>query len=224
MPKNKIGEITISIMIFIIVIFFIIYIKQINQKYNNHIQKLNTEITKITKENNIYKNNISIIKNNKNKIKNNLLNALYYFNKNVDPMIANQIIDALIIDCKKVNLPPLLSLCIIKQESNFNPLSNNNLNAIGLMQIIPKYHQDKIKKHGWKPHELFFIKNNILLGTEILKEYFINSKNNMVKALQKYVGASVKSNAKKYIENIINDYVSLNVILFMNNRIKKREL
>ena len=56
-----------------------------------------------------------------------------------------------------------------------------------------------------------------MLGTEILEEYF-NDTGNMSSALQKYVGATVKENAKQYIENITNNYITLNVMLFMDKK------
>jgi len=173
-------------------------------------------------ENKALKENEIVEKIEKEDVKQNLSNSLSYLNPNVDPLIKEQIVDALITESKKQNLPPLLPLCIIRFESNFNPLIKNKLGATGLMQIIPKYHQDKIDEHGWKAHEVFFIKNNILLGCQILKEYFEAADNDIGKALQKYVGAIEKKNAGTYIEDIISNYLSLDIIYFMDN-IKKME-
>ena len=99
-------------------------------------------------------------------------------------------------------------ICLIHQESSFRPLAENKSGALGLMQIIPKYHQNKIDEMGLKRNELFYIENNIKLGIRILKEYF-DSKENIVDALQKYVGATVKVNAGNYMEKIINNYITL---------------
>lgn len=219
--KNKIsfaiGSVVIGLIVLscCLIIFNQININNYKKKTETRVLKLDVELNNLTKE----RDSLLVYKKKADNLKQNLMDSFTYLNPNVDPLIKEQIVNSLISECSKVNLPPLLVLCIIKQESNFNPLVKNGIDATGLMQIIPKYHQDKIEAHGWKPHEIFFIKNNILLGTEILKQYFIEEDNNMVKGLQKYVGAIVKSNASKYIENIINDYVSLEVMFFMDNRV-----
>jgi len=139
-----------------------------------------------------------------------LLNTITMFNKNVDPSIKNIIIDTLLIECTKYDIPPLLIICLIKEESNFNPLAENKSGALGLMQIIPKYHKNKMDALGINRNELFYIKNNLTVGVQILNEYFSKTKD-MTKALQKYVGASHISKADKYINNIVNNYITLTI-------------
>ncbi len=201
--------IKIIFFIFIMFIFITIYIdiqtnkqqfKQLQLDYQNSIEK-NKKLINI--QNKLISNNLEIKKF--------LLDSLYYLNPNIDTQIQIQIVESLIVECKKVNLPPLLVLCLIKEESMFNPLAKSSMGAIRLMQIIPKFHNNKITKNKLKPNEVYYIKNNIQLGCEILKEYF-NDKKNIVEALQKYVGAINKKNASKYIENIINNYITLEIM------------
>lgn len=151
------------------------------------------------------------------KFKQALLDSVSYMNPRIDPSINEQIVEVTINESKKYNFPPLLLLCVMNEESNFNPLARNNLGTVGLMQVIPEFHKKKIDKYKLKVHEVYFIKNNIILGTEILEDYF-NETGNMSSALQKYVGATVKENAKQYIDNITNNYITLNVMLFMNKK------
>jgi len=146
-----------------------------------------------------------------------LIDSVSYMNPRIDPLINEQIVDITIKESRKYKFPPLLILCIINEESEFNPLARNSMGTVGLMQVIPEYHKKKIDKYKLKVHEVYFIKNNIILGTEILEEYF-NETGNMSSALQKYVGATVKENAKQYIENITNNYITLNVLLFMDKK------
>lgn len=153
--------------------------------------------------------------------KKNLLKSIDHLNPYVDPQIKDQIVKSLIEECESQKLPPLLILCLIKEESNYNPMVENSLGAIGLMQIIPKYHQDKIKKLNLNKYELFHIRNNIILGTQILRQYFDQNNNDIVKGLQKYVGATIRSNAGQYIENIINNYISLQIIYFTDYEIQE---
>lgn len=145
--------------------------------------------------------------------KNSMIDSLYYLKSNINPEISTKIINSIIKNANKNNIPPLLILCLIFQESSFNHMAHNDYGAIGLMQIVPKYHEEKIKNHDIEINELYYIDNNITIGTLILKEYF-NKSENIVKALQKYVGASVKSNASKYIENILNSYITLQLKFF----------
>jgi len=186
------------------------------------IKNLTEANTAVIVETKILKKN-AVVEDKKVDIRGSLSAALTHLNPRVDPLIKEQIVDALITESEKQNLPPLLPLCVIRFESNFNPLIKNKLGASGLMQVIPKYHQDKIDEYGWKPHEVFFIENNILLGCQILKEYFETTDNDIGKALQKYVGAIEKKNAGTYIEDIINSYLSLDIIYFMKNQKKLEE-
>jgi len=213
----------VVIIIFISLVITISY-KNLQDKYQKNLMEFNSRLTEFKTRVKQLKEDSAELKEIKKSIntvstdtKQQLLDSLSHLNPNVDPQIQEQIVVSLMTECEKQNLPPLLALCIIKDESNFNPLVKNSLNASGLMQVIPKYHQDKIDKHGWKSHEVFFIKNNILLGCEILRQYFNEQDNDIVKALQKYVGAIEKKNASKYIENIINNYISLDIIYFMGN-------
>jgi soluble lytic murein transglycosylase-like protein len=151
--------------------------------------------------------------NDKKQFKQNMIKSLYYLKSNADPKISNKIVDSIIKNANENNMPPLLILCLIFQESSFNHLASNKYNAIGLMQIIPKYHQEKIDNYCNNIDELYHIDNNIAIGTLILKEYF-NKSENIIKALQKYVGALVKENASKYIENILNNYITLQIKFF----------
>lgn len=141
----------------------------------------------------------------------NLLLAVSFLNPNVDEIISKQIIKAVIEECDKVYLPPLLILCIINEESKFDQLAVNKSGAKGLMQVITKYHPDKVE--NMKPNEVFFIKNNISIGIRVFKEYF-NEYGNIINALQKYVGATTKDNAREYIENIISNYLTIEAILY----------
>ena len=203
----------------------------INIINETHKNKLKSKISNIKNENNILKNNLGnirkdintktekikyheeMIKMSKKDFKNGMINSFNHLKSNVDPIVMDKIIDSIIIESNKNDIPALLILCLMFQESSFNHLASNSLNATGLMQIVPKYHQDKIDKFGIENNELFHIDNNIMIGVLILKDYF-DSSENIIEALQKYVGASTKNNASKYIENILNYYISLQMIYF----------
>jgi len=81
---------------------------------------------------------------------------------------------------------PLLILAVVAIESRFNPLAQSVFGAKGLMQIMPKYHQDKLSEHGGDT-ALLEPEINIQVGTRILREYLRRS-GETESALQMYVG------------------------------------
>jgi hypothetical protein len=87
----------------------------------------------------------------------------------------------------KVGLDPLLVMAVIAVESRFNPIAESVVGAKGLMQIIPKFHGDKLAKFGGEK-AVFDPESNIRVGTRILKEYLTRTGNVGI-ALQMYAGA-----------------------------------
>ncbi|MBL8440943.1 MAG: transglycosylase SLT domain-containing protein, partial [Betaproteobacteria bacterium] len=45
---------------------------------------------------------------------------------------------------RNLRLDPLLIIAVIGVESGFNPLSQSSAGAQGLMQVLPRYHRDKL--------------------------------------------------------------------------------
>lgn len=88
---------------------------------------------------------------------------------------------------KAVGLDPLLILAVISVESRFNPIAESDMGAKGLMQVIPKFHTEKLAVHGGQDAVLD-PKTNILVGAQILKEY-IRLAGGVEAGLQMYNGA-----------------------------------
>jgi soluble lytic murein transglycosylase-like protein len=88
---------------------------------------------------------------------------------------------------KELQLDPLLIIAVISVESSFNPIAESVAGAKGLMQIIPKYHGDKLEEFGG-PGAVFDPATNIQVGAQILKEY-IRRTGNVGIGLQMYAGA-----------------------------------
>lgn len=84
-------------------------------------------------------------------------------------------------------LDPLLIIAVISIESRFNPFSQSPMGAQGLMQIIPRYHQDKALQVSVDSPFLDPIAN-VQMGTHILQE-FIRRQGGVVEGLQYYNGA-----------------------------------
>jgi len=82
---------------------------------------------------------------------------------------------------------PLLILAVMAVESRFNPVAESSLGAKGLMQVLPKYHQDKLAEHGGDA-ALLDPALNIEIGTRILRDY-LHRAGETQSGLQMYVGA-----------------------------------
>lgn len=87
----------------------------------------------------------------------------------------------------QLKLDPLLILAVMAVESRYNPVAESNLGAKGLMQVIPKFHQDKLLEHGGEP-ALLDPEVNIQVGAQILREY-VGRFGEVETALQMYAGA-----------------------------------
>lgn len=67
-------------------------------------------------------------------------------------------------------IDPLLILAVMAIESRYNPVAESSMGAMGLMQIIPRYHQEKLLEHGGE-YALLDPEVNIQVGAQILREY-----------------------------------------------------
>ncbi|WP_263771762.1 lytic transglycosylase domain-containing protein [Propionivibrio soli] len=88
---------------------------------------------------------------------------------------------------KERRIDPLLIVAIIGIESRFNPFAESPMGAQGLMQVIPRYHQDKLPDDaGEKP--LLDPLINIRVGVNVLEEA-IRRRGGLVPGLQYYAGS-----------------------------------
>ena len=82
---------------------------------------------------------------------------------------------------------PLLILAVMAVESRYNPVAESNMGAKGLMQVIPKFHGEKLLEHGGET-ALLDPQVNIQVGAQILREY-LRRFGETETALQMYAGA-----------------------------------
>ena len=87
----------------------------------------------------------------------------------------------------RLGMDPLLILAVMAVESRFNPIAESVMGAKGLMQVIPKFHQDKLEEHGGEESVLDPM-TNILVGTRILKDAMRRG-GGLMPGLQLYAGA-----------------------------------
>jgi soluble lytic murein transglycosylase-like protein len=84
-------------------------------------------------------------------------------------------------------LDALLILAVMAIESRYNPVAESVMGAKGLMQVIAKYHPEKLSDHGGE-QALLEPEINILVGAQILREYYRRF-GDLETALQMYAGA-----------------------------------
>ena len=89
---------------------------------------------------------------------------------------------------QQVGLDPLLIIAVMAVESRFNPIAESDMGAKGLMQVIPRFHTEKLAVHGGE-YAVLDPKTNILVGAQILKEY-IRLAGGVEAGLQMYNGAA----------------------------------
>lgn len=85
------------------------------------------------------------------------------------------------------SVDPLLILAVMAVESRYNPVAKSDMGAKGLMQVIPRFHLEKLADHGGEM-ALLEPEVNILVGAQILREYMKRFRDTET-ALQMYAGA-----------------------------------
>ncbi|MCK9984982.1 MAG: hypothetical protein AzoDbin1_01454 [Azoarcus sp.] len=94
---------------------------------------------------------------------------------------------------RKLGIDPLLIVAVMAIESSFNPFAESNMGAQGLMQVIPRFHLDKIGRNAGED-ALFDPTLNIRVGTMVLVEG-MQRFGTLQSALQYYGGALSDPNA-----------------------------
>lgn len=89
---------------------------------------------------------------------------------------------------RELRLDPLLIIAVIAIESRFNPFSESTQGAQGLMQVIPRFHQDKLPEGAGKL-SFFDPVLNVRVGALVLEES-IRRKGGLAAGLQQFAGAS----------------------------------
>jgi soluble lytic murein transglycosylase-like protein len=83
---------------------------------------------------------------------------------------------------------PLLIVAVIGVESGFNPLAESSMGAQGLMQIIPRFHQNKVPEGAGDSPFLDPV-TNVQVGVHVLQES-IRRSGGLIAGLQQYNGSS----------------------------------
>jgi len=119
--------------------------------------------------------------------------AILELQPKLDTSVATKIVEHLIKQSELNSIDPILVAAIIYEESRFNPMAHSKKGAVGLMQV--RYStwkkQPILKDNGVSAKsKLYWIDLNILVGTNILADYYKESKYDIVKTLHRYNSGS----------------------------------
>ena len=120
-----------------------------------------------------------------------------------------RIVEAAYRAAESAGLDPLLVLAVISVESRFNPIAESGMGARGLMQIIPKYHLEKLAAHGGE-EAVLDPESNIVVGTQILREY-VRRTGSLEAGLQFYNGAAWDEEAR-YTQRVLSEHRRLALV------------
>jgi soluble lytic murein transglycosylase-like protein len=114
---------------------------------------------------------------------------------------AREMVRAAFREARRNDVDPLLILAVIAVESRFNPIAESEQGAVGLMQIVPRFHMDKVAETGdrtfLQPHA------NIAIGARILKDA-IRRGGSEVAGLQLYNG-SFDDDTQAYANRVLGE-------------------
>lgn len=127
----------------------------------------------------------------------------------VSPVVVETLVKAAVKEGRVNGIDPMLILAVITVESRFNPFAESAFGAQGLMQVIPKFHTEKIAMEKGRA-ALFDPMENIRVGTMILKSY-IRSTGSLEAGLQMYGGASSDPDMS-YAAKVQQEFVRLRAI------------
>lgn len=112
-------------------------------------------------------------------------------------------------------IDPLIVLAVVATESGYNPIAESVVGAKGLMQIIAKFHPEKLADYGGED-ALFEPDVNIQVGTQILHEY-LRRYGDLETALQVYAGA-IDDSDTRYAGKVLAERARLKQALERSQR------
>jgi soluble lytic murein transglycosylase-like protein len=112
----------------------------------------------------------------------------------------------------------LLVLAVMAIESRYNPVAESVMGAKGLMQVIAKYHPEKLSDHGGE-QALLEPEVNIMVGAQILREYYRRFRD-VETTLQMYAGA-LDEPTSQYSNKVLAEKARLEALRFKAHGIEQ---
>lgn len=117
---------------------------------------------------------------------------------NLPAQFVNRIVKAAYHEAYRVRMSPLLVLAVIEKESGLNPKATSGYGAVGLMQVVPRFHRDKLAGNN-APDGAYNPEVNIRVGTTILADYRKAHGGDIRSALTQYSGQ-----ARGYAQRVVS--------------------
>lgn len=109
--------------------------------------------------------------------------------------VATAIVEHVYYEANKFQIDPMLVLGVMRTESGFNPKARSREGALGLLQVLPKYHRKELQgRNAYLPEV------SIEVGVSILNDCMAQGKGNILKATNCYVGGNDKHYYKSVTE------------------------
>lgn len=130
------------------------------------------------------------------------LEALVVRRYRVADQAAGEVVRAVLKEAGSHGIDPVLVLAVIAVESRFNPVAASEQGALGLMQVVPRFHMDKLAALGVTA--LLRPDANIAVGVRILKDAIRRGGADVAAGLQYYNGA-VDDDTRAYANRVLDE-------------------
>jgi len=107
---------------------------------------------------------------------------------------------------RELRIDPLLIIAVIGVESGFNPFSQSVFGAQGLMQVVPRFHKDKLPEEADLADFLDPV-TNVQIGAKVLKES-IRRFGGLEGGLQQF-GGNVNDPERRYAGKVLAEKLRL---------------
>lgn len=124
--------------------------------------------------------------------------------RGIDYLTAERLLSAVYEYSNNRDIDPLLIVSMVATESSFRKTARSSAGALGYMQVIPKWHKDKIQGR-----DIFNLETNIEVGVQVIYDC-MNRRSTMYSALACYNGAITPSKAQEYYNSVFTHYEFFN--------------
>ena len=112
----------------------------------------------------------------------------------IKPALATSIVEHVYYQANKFQIDPMLILGMMRTESGFNPKARSREGALGLLQVLPRYHRKALQgRNAYLPEV------SIEVGVSILNECMVQHTGNLLKSTSCYLGGR----GNKYLKSIL---------------------
>lgn len=120
--------------------------------------------------------------------------VLSHSTADIKTAVAETIVEHVYYEASKFQIDPMMILGMMMTESGINPKARSREGAVGLLQVLPKYHRKEL--HG---RSAYLPEVSIEVGVGIFNECLQRGNGNLLKSTKCYLGG--KSN--KYLKKIL---------------------